>query len=703
VASARIQRVTLSCLTSGDLEAGLAEGRTPERLYVASRNAKLDNYGISLMSSRRDRRKAERAQARQQQSVAPVPRRDASRSARQPVTGAKRTAFLAVTVLFPFVLLALLEISLRVAHYGRETPLFEPAADLPGNYLQAGHDVAARFFPTEQFPPSPPNDVFLASKPAHSFRLFVLGESSAAGFPYPPNAMFSRVVADALRDVLPADTVEVVNLGIAATNTYAIVDFVGEIIDQHPDVVMIYAGHNEYYGALGVGSTESLGSFPSFIRLYLKLQRLRTFVLLRNAIGGAAGLMRGRSASPDQSPSRMESIARDQQIVLGGKAYRRGVTQFDSNLRIAVRRLRAAGVSVFIGSLVSDLRDQPPLSALSSGGKAGVDASAAYREAQQALASGDSAKARTLFIRARDLDQVRFRAPTEFNSVVQRVVKDYGAFYVPVEESFSRVAQHGIPGHDLILEHVHPNSHGYALMGREFFSALASSGVLRGKADLTRLKPWDQYEQEMALTAIDQRIAAHEVNTVITRWPFVPFSKQTDYRGTYQPVNLVDSLAFLVARGGMRYPEAKLQLARSYEARNQIDSALDEYAGLIRDLPRSDLPSRYAAEMLLKANQPDRAIPYLELANRIRPTATTSFTLGTIALRAKQFPRAIAFLETSVALGPSNAEAFYQLSLAYAFSHDIDRARAAAVRAAQLNPSFPGLAGWLAALGVRPG
>jgi len=51
----------------------------------------------------------------------------------------------------------------------------------------------------------------------------------------------------------------------------------------------------------------------------------------------------------------------------------------------------------------------------------------------------------------------------------------------------------------------------------------------------------------------------------------------------------------------------------------------------------------------------------------------------------------------------TNAETYYQLSLAYAFSHDIDRARAAATRAAQLNPQFPGLQQWLGALGLAPG
>lgn len=638
---------------------------------------------------------------RRRERAAEAARTKGKKKEPRPLTPAKRAAFIAITILFPFILLGILEVALRLGHYGRDTPLFEKAADLPGNYLQAGHEVAARFFPNEQYPPSPPNDVFLEQKPAHSFRVFALGESSTAGFPYPPNAMFSREVADALRDVLPSDTVEVINLGIAATNTYAIVDFTNEIIAQHPDAVMIYAGHNEYYGALGVGSTETLGSFPPFIRLYLKLQRLKTFQLLRNAITGVMSIGRGKSAE-DNSPSRMESVARDQQIVLGGKVYNAGKTQFESNLRIAIRKFRHAGVAVFLGSLVSNLRDQPPLSVLSSDGKAGKDAGAEFKAGEQSLARDDSLGARKHYVRARDLDQVRFRAPSDFNELVRRISKEEGAVYVPVEEAFSNASLKKIPGHDLILEHVHPNSHGYALMGREFFTALQSSGILRNRADFSRLKTWDQYEKQMALTPVDERIAQHERQTVVTRWPFVPFSRQQDYRGTYQPSNLLDSLAFGVARGGVRYPDAKLAMARYYESRNQIDSALAEYDGLIRDLSRSELPARYAATLLLKVNQPARAVPYLEKSNSIRPTAFASFTLGVIALRAKDFPWARQMLEMASALDPNNADIQYQLSLSYAFSHDIDHARAAAIRAAQLNPNYPGISQWLGALGLKP-
>ncbi|MBA3656182.1 MAG: tetratricopeptide repeat protein [Gemmatimonadaceae bacterium] len=613
----------------------------------------------------------------------------------------KRFAFVVIALALPFLLLGALELSLRAGDYGGTSPLFEAPPAFGGRYLAPGEHVGSRFFPSEQFPPTPPNDLFLADKPAHGLRIFALGESSAAGFPYPPNAMFTRLVADALGDAIPGDTVEVVNLGIAATNSYALVDFVDEILEQKPDAILIYSGHNEYYGALGVGSTESLGAFPAFVRLYLRLQRLKTFLLLRNAIKGALSLASNQSRSDESSPSRMESVARDQRIDFGGTAYRAGSRQYETNLAIVLEKFRDAGVPVFIGSLVSNLRDQRPLALLSGGGPIARPAQTAFDSASQHLDRGDSITAKTLFERARDLDVVRFRAPGEFNSIVKRLAEKYSAHYVPVAETFAAYSRSGIPGGDLILEHVHPNSHGYALLGAAYVTAIKNSGVLKN-ADFARLRSWSDYAQRMSLTEFDERIALHEVQTVTTRWPFVPFSGQKDYRGTYKPANKMDSLAFFVSRGGITWTEAKSQLAEFYLQSGKIDEAVKEYDGLIRNFPHSEPPLSLAAKALLSARQLDRAIPYLERAISVHPTGYNTFALGVIALRKRDAARAIGLLEQSLRIAPRNPDAMYQLSLAYAFAKNAEAAQSTALKLYQLAPGYPGLSGWLATLGLQP-
>jgi tetratricopeptide (TPR) repeat protein len=613
----------------------------------------------------------------------------------------KTLVFSVIAVLSPLMLLAVLEVGLRAAHYGGETPLFESPGKLHGLYLVPARRVGARYFPRAKSPPSPPFDAFLVRKPVHGIRIFVMGESAAAGFPYPANGAFSNVLADALQDVLPSDTVEVVNLGIAATNSYTIADLAPDVIAQRPDAILIYAGHNEYYGALGAGSTETLGAVPAFVRSYLRLQQFKTFLLLRNVVGMAFTAAHGESpfATPDPHPSRMESVVRDRRITLGGKVYERGKRQFESNLLVALGAFQRAGVPVFIGSTPSNLRDQRPFGSLSS--PADSSAATVFDSARAALSRADIERARLLFARARDLDIIRFRAPGEFREIIKRAAAKTGAHYVPSEEAFDSAAQYGIPGQDLFLEHVHPNAGGYLLLGRIYFEALQHAGFL-GRAELRRLASWDEYARRMDLTALDNRIVYHTVKTITTRWPFLPVNAQQNYRGTYQPTDFTDSLAFAVSMGVMTWAQAKVETARRFEARGQVDSALAEYGGLIRREPHSEAGYRLAGAALLDAKQPQRARPFLEKSYAIEPTPFTAYALGVLARQSGDAQHAIALLEQSLSLSPNTPATLYQLSITYAVAHDMGQARATAARLAMVSPQYPGLVSLASALGMGP-
>jgi len=615
---------------------------------------------------------------------------------------AKARAFFVITLAFPFVLLAVLELGLRAGNYGGDLSAFETPANLGSLYRIPGKNVGRRYFPQERLPPSPPGDPFVINKPAHSMRIFVLGESSAAGFPYPSNGTFSRVLSDALADVLVRDTVEVVNLGLAATNSYTIADLAGDVIEQKPDAVIIYGGHNEYYGALGAGSTESLGSHPSFVRLYLRLQRFKTFLLLRNATNRVLSTFRGGRSNLHSFPTRRSSdlVVADQSIALGDDTYRRGVNQYESNLIGAISEFRRAGVPVFIGSTPSNLRDLRPFG--TSLVPPDSAATIVFDSATARLAAGDSVRAAVMFARARDLDVVRFRAPGEFQGVVERVAKQAGATYVPVAEGVAAASLFRIPGNDLFLEHVHPNQRGYVLIARMYFDALQRQGFLGRSADMSRFAGWDGYTARMKMTGLDQRIAYHTIKTVTTRWPFVPVANQLDYRGTYRPGDFVDSLAFNVSRGGMPWAQAKVMLGERYEAQRDPERALAEFEGLIRDQPLIEIGWRLAGKALFEAGEIQRARPYLQRSYDLQPTGFTAFALGVISMQQKDAPRAIAFFEHALQLTPDMPPALYQLSLAYAVQRDVGRARAYAARLAQVAPAYPGLAEWLSTLGMAP-
>jgi lysophospholipase L1-like esterase len=596
--------------------------------------------------------------------------------------------------LTPVALLAAAEGILRLTWRSAAVPLFVPMKLERGDALVANRFVSRRWFAGESDPPVPIPEPFARDKPTNGFRVFVLGESTTAGFPFPHNGAFARVIRDALHDVLPSDSVEVINLGIPATNSYALVDMADEIIAQHPDAVLIYAGHNEYYGALGSASTTSaMGGRPALVRAYLRLQRLRLVAAMRALVVRLTP--RHAPAGGNEPVSFMETLARDKEIPLDGDAYNRGLHQFRDNLALLLRRFQAARIPVFIGSLASNVRDQEPLVAWTNSLHGGADST--FAAAKQALARGDSATARQLFVRARDLDVVRFRAPSAFNGVIRETAASTGAVYVPVAERFDE-ASGGMPGSDLFLEHLHPTQLGAVLMARTFFQSLQEHGFAGQSAQTARVRSWPEYMQRMWLTPFDQRIVTHTMDALLERWPFVPVGQQRDYRGTYRPVGTLDSLAFLASRG-VAWAPLKLEMARAYGAKGQVDSAVAEYRGLVRDTPEFAEPWALLGEALMEAHADSEATIVLDRSLAIRPLPDAAFAAGTLALRRRDAVKAVPLLERAVA-GPPRPDAWYELSIAYALTHDAARARAAALRTAQLAPNYPGIADWLRTLGA---
>jgi len=597
--------------------------------------------------------------------------------------------YLVLALLFPLLLLGTLEAGLRVFDYRGDAALFVRLPFQGGRYLGVNKRVAARWFTSVRNLPTPSNDIFLAEKPAGGFRLFVLGESTTNGFPYGYNGTFSRVVQDALRDVMPGVVVEVVNLGIAATTTYALVDEVSEILAQQPDGILVYAGHNEFYGALGTASTEAAGARPALVRAFLRAQRLRSVLLAREAAGGIRRRLTGGPSAADSSRSLMQHLVREELIPLDGEGYARGRIQFRDNLGVILARFRAAGVPVFIASLTSNVRDQPPFRPVTGSRLPRADST--WAAGRRALESGDSVQAGALLSRARDLDGLRFRATAEWNQVIQSVAREHGAHYVPVDEAFAAASPGGIPGASLFWEHLHPNETGYLIMGRMFFEALRQQGFLGRPADLARLQDWSRYHDRMELTEFDREFARHEAGAVLAGWPFVPTGGPR-YGTGFQPGNQAQALAFAASVEGTGWARGKLALAEHYRAEGRADLAMAELRGLIREQPVTGSLQLLAAELYLGRAQPDSALPFLERAHALEPSARTSMALATVMLDRKDFPRGMALLEEVLRYQPDDPAAMLNLAYAHLITRQPARARMLADRLGQLHPDYPGVA-----------
>ncbi|MEM1270842.1 MAG: hypothetical protein AAGI08_12440, partial [Bacteroidota bacterium] len=278
-------------------------------------------------------------------------------SSEQPAKTSRERLFTVAALLLPVLFFALLEGGLRVFGYGDSYPLFVPV-DVAPEYRYQNPQVARRYFAAQRRVPNANTDFFKAEKRENGIRIFVQGGSSAAGYPFYNGGAFSRLLEQRLQQTFPDRDVEVVNTAMAAVNSYALADLSDEILAEQPDAVLIYAGHNEYYGALGVASAESLGRLQPVVSAYLKLRQFRTVQLLRNLIVRARTAV-GGSARPDDA-TLMERIVGEQRVPLESELFGLGVEQFRRNLEALLSAYQTAGVPVYIGTLASNERDHAP-------------------------------------------------------------------------------------------------------------------------------------------------------------------------------------------------------------------------------------------------------------------------------------------------------------------------------------------------------
>ena len=569
------------------------------------------------------------------------------------------------------------------------------------------HEVKARYFSMVEFSPNTSPDLFPVVKAPGTFRVFCLGGSTTVGFPYGYVGAFSTGLRDRLRRLFPDRTIEVVNLGITATNSTTTLDIAADLLDVGPDLVIVYDGHNEFYGALGVASNETPTSSRWITHAYLRAVHLRSFQALRvlyNHVRSFASPARESAANG----TLMERLARGRTIPLGSALYDNGLRTFEANLAELVTMLKRHGVPVIISTQASNLRDQPPFvseagpppspemrtrfdlrynAGLSSWMDGSIgDALAAFRLAAETDSSradvhyqigrcldslGREAEARLEFIRARDLDLLRFRTSSDFNDVIRRVATGPGVMLADIERVFEAASPDSLIGNSLILEHLHPTARGNFLVAAEYVRQMRRDGLLAPE------KEWESRdtvsEEDLwasrPMTELDERIATRRIDALTSGWPFVP--KDTPRPRTTTNDRL-ESIAERVARAELTWEQGHVAAARVYEQSVDLDRAAREYRAIINQVPYNVSPYLALGRLEAARGRWNAAREVLDASLLIERTFGALSLLGTVAINAGRPEEAVERLRAARSLAPSSgddAETWYLLGLALVRAH----------------------------------
>ncbi len=602
----------------------------------------------------------------------------------------RRRLFMAITLFIPVLFFFTLEISLRIANYGINSDLFIPAQGDYSDYFKVNPQVGRRFFTNQANVPTPPNDHFLIKKPENGFRIFVMGGSTTAGYPYGNNLMFSRILNQRLSDTFPEKNIEIVNTATAAINSYALLDFADEILNNSPDAIFIYAGHNEFYGAFGVASTETLGKFRPIIKSFLKLNRFKTFLLIRDVIrqlkkGLANFMSHGEGVKP--SSTLMERLVAEQNIPFHSPIYEAGVKQFRENLRDILNKTENANVPVLIGELVSNVRDQQPF--ISGQTDEFPAAKYIYQKAKKLESQKKFNEAKENYYFAKDLDALRFRATEEFNEVIHEVASEFNATVVPMKSYFESTPFRGIPGNGLFIEHLHPNIDGYFLMANAFFQSMRKNKMISSKWLDYKISPASYYRNAWGFTPLDSLYGDLRIKILKGGWPFKPKSAPNRAILNYIPVTKPESLAVKVwDELNFSLERGHVELAQYYQKQKNYKLAYEEYRALICLTPLNVSPYLKAADMLIKGGNFRSAFSLLKKSQSLEETFYANKWIGQILLNYNEVKQSLPYLEKAYKQDPADPQILYMLSGAYALNAQYKSAKEILNKLYKIAPDF---------------
>lgn len=597
--------------------------------------------------------------------------------------------FYIILVLIPVIFFVLLEVCLRIFHYGNDLSMWSSITE---DKLILNSEVAHRYFSTVKNVPTSIEDVFDKEKKPNSFRVFVLGESSAAGYPFMPLGSFSRYIRKRLELAYPNNKIEIINIGLTAVNSYTIRDFIPGVLEESPDLILIYTGHNEYYGALGIGSLESFGNSRTFINLVLYLNRFKTTQLVKNFIQWCMELFSSTDANT-KSGTLMSRMAKEQYIEFNSENYKQGLAQFSDNMHDVIEIVKQANVPIMIGTLTSNLKDQKPFISVKSGKY--PPAEQVFDEAQSDYSLGKYKTADSLFRFAKDLDALRFRAPEEINKTIKKFGKEYNIPIIDVDSVFNASSPNGIVGNNLMTDHLHPTLQGYQLMGKLFYEKMtkmkylpknAASSIPFEKQDSTTLASFPFFK-------IDSTIAAYRIKYLKNDWPYIDPKNKIAANILLAPKTFEDSLAFKVVIEGLSWAECHEKVVERCLKERKIDEFLHEIEILLYQYPIIVDYYKFIDGFALDfMNRKDFGNAYKILLKRyqIQPNDFSTKWLGTIDLNQSRIQSAIKYLEQSYSFNSNDNQTIYNLAGAYALNKDYRKSYDMITKILKLDPYYPG-------------
>ncbi len=411
------------------------------------------------------------------------------------------------TVVVPLLFFALLESSLRLLGLGTDHNYFHTVTIDGNTYYQENPAFANQFYPAS-LNVGPLQNTFSATPSDTRLRVYVLGGSAAMGFPH-KNHGFDRLLATQLRALFPNREVDVINTAMTAVNSHVVYEVARTLPANSADVAIVLMGNNEVVGPYGPGTfNENFLSSMAAIRAFQALKRTRLWQLTTSAVAE----INADDAKGDLEWRGMQMFV-DHGVAATDPRMNAVYRHFETNLQDTIMTLRDKGMHVLVSTVPVNLRHSAPFLSMSSETlsreeqqnvktlrelahaqalkghwaeaqglwEKAIALDPNYADAHFQLATslenqGNYDRAQRRYARALDLDALRFRADTQINEIIRRVTSNYpdeNVHLIDSAQAFQNASAPYTPGWNMLIEHVHYNFNGHALLAASFAQAVA--------------------------------------------------------------------------------------------------------------------------------------------------------------------------------------------------------------------------------------
>lgn len=513
------------------------------------------------------------------------------------------------------------------AGFSSNYPLFVEQSDSAGHAMMVTAKNRLEFFNPQQFP---------KIKPPGTFRLFSLGGSTTYGHPYSDPTSFNGWLRAFLNALAPGKQWEAINAGGISYGSSREVALMRELMRYQPDLFVVYCGQNEF---LERRLEAKIPVHNAFERACIDLAaHSRSATLIKRAV-----LRRARDATAVTTAN--PEITREPVTLLenglGPSAYTRDdalraqtFEAYRANLTRMIEIAHSAGARIIFVLPSSNLRDVSPFKSRISDALSKADQARwleLYRQARQDVANpvptnglaalaeaaqlddrsanahflrgrileklGRYAEAKAAYERALEEDLCPLRTPAAIQQALRDVTKKEGVplvDFVSLQEAHS---EHGIPGSEVFLDHVHPTVESHRLLALEIIKAMEAEGDIKPDWDPAIL----QRVTSQVMSRVDNRVNGLALMNLCKTLGWAG-KREEAYRSGMQAIKVAADVAAIRYEAGLaaqligRTNEAVELYTRAIELDPTLGSAHCNLGGLFEDL--GNLPAAIAQYQL---------------------------------------------------------------------------------------------------------